>query len=131
MEVYNTIAHPYELYNLVNSTDPKIQRMNSRLNVVLLVTNSLHGNQLPGPLGLPVAQHHCILGDTLLNPQRSHEREVRYLVKFLPTVHCNECLQIQLLSNEVPFYPASLQFELGSKYRGSTDYYWITTHRGS
>lgn len=129
MELYNTTADPFELHNLANSTDPAVQRVKSRLNAMLLLTKSCTEDSCRDPWAY-LQPNGTAPGTTRFSTLKE-ALDPQYDAWFgsFPSVHWNECLQIQLPSNEVPFYPASAQFALGSQYRENTDYFCTTNDR--
>lgn len=112
---------PYEMYNLVNSTDASHKRVLSRLNALLMVTKSCEQDscrdpwlalQPPGQTRIPISNL-----EQALDPKHDE-----WFGGF-PKVHFNSCMEYQDADNEAPFWPPQAREGLGLKYRGPTDNY--------
>ncbi|KAF0323030.1 sulfatase [Colletotrichum asianum] len=116
MELYNTQDDPYELVNLINSTDTSHQRLLTRLNAILLVTKSCTQGTCRDPW--TVLQPPNSSQITTLTEALSSDHDA-FFASILQ-VHFNECMQYQYIPNEGPFYPVGAEEGL-SKFRQSTD----------
>ncbi|KAJ4295092.1 hypothetical protein N0V90_007101 [Kalmusia sp. IMI 367209] len=121
-ELYDTKSDPYELYNLAQKpVSHEHRQMMNRLNALLLVTKSCVGPTCrdPWPVlkpandSLPPAQS---LADAM------DSKYDDFFASF-PPVTFKECIDIQLPSNELPFYPPEAEHKLGLAHRKPTDNY--------
>ncbi|KAF4534980.1 Arylsulfatase [Lasiodiplodia theobromae] len=119
-ELYNTKDDPYELTNLADSSDPEIVRVKSRLNALLMVTKSCAEDTCRDPWSVlqpPNDTNKISTLDDALDP-----RYDGFFAAF-PQVSIDECLNVQLSSNEGPFYPVGAENGLGLAYRKNTDFF--------
>lgn len=118
-EFYDTKADPYELHNLVNTTDLDQMRLMDRLNAILLVTKSCAENTCRDPFSViqpPNASDYIDTLQKIMNPKFDN-----HFASF-PKVAFKECLLYQYAPNEHPFWPESAE-SLASEHREPTDNY--------
>ncbi|KAJ4996315.1 Arylsulfatase [Colletotrichum sp. SAR 10_66] len=115
MELYNTQDDPYELVNLINSTDTSLQRLLTRLNAILVTKSCTQGTcRDPWTVLQPPNSSQI----TTLTEALSSDHDAFFAS--IPQVHFNGCMQYQYIPNEGPFYPVGAEEGL-SKFRQSTD----------
>ncbi|KAH6890286.1 arylsulfatase [Thelonectria olida] len=120
-ELYNTAKDPYELDNLAVGASKETSRLIDRLNAILLVTKSCAQGTCRQPWTL-LQPGNC--KDEILSLKQAMKRKYDDFFAGFPRVAFKECLQIQDIGNERPFYPALPETgALGQKYRNSTDNY--------
>lgn len=112
---------PYELLNLALNPSDHHKQIINRLNALLLVTKSCVGSTCRNPW--PVLKP----SEPNLPPAKSLKEAMNpkyntFFSKF-PPVNFKECLDIQLPSNEMPFYPPEAREGLGLDHRKPTDNY--------
>ncbi|KAJ0362535.1 hypothetical protein COL154_006205 [Colletotrichum chrysophilum] len=117
MELYNTQDDPYELVNLINSTDTSVQQLLTRLNAILMVTKSCTQETCRDPWA--VLQPPNSSQTTTLTEALSSDHDAFFAS--IPQVQFNECMQYQYIPNEGPFYPSGAEEGLSSKFRQPTD----------
>ncbi|OTA97132.1 hypothetical protein M434DRAFT_19302 [Hypoxylon sp. CO27-5] len=120
-ELYNTAADPYELHNLALNATQESTRLMDRLNAILLIMKSCAENVCRHPWALlqPGSRKEEIVSlKQAMNPEYDS-----FFAKF-PRVAFKECLQIQDIENEQPYYPPlPTTGALGRNYRNTTDNY--------
>ncbi|KAI0193498.1 arylsulfatase [Astrocystis sublimbata] len=121
VELYNTASDPYELHNLAVNMTAETKQLINRLNAILLVTKSCETNTCRQPWQWlqPGTQKHEIISLSQAMDPKYDEHFASF-----PKVAFKECLQIQDIDNEGPYYPPLSQTgNLGQNYRGPTDNY--------
>lgn len=120
-ELYDTIADPYELEPL-NYTVPENARLHARLNGLLLMTKSCEQNQCRDPWQAMHPNSTVTSLADALNPIYDD------YYNSLPTVQFKECINVQLPSNEAPFWGNQYieGTSLGGAYRTPTE--WLTSN---
>ncbi|RSL94366.1 hypothetical protein CDV31_014354 [Fusarium ambrosium] len=120
-ELYNTAEDPYELNNLAINPSKASSRLMDRLNAILLVTKSCEQGTCRQPWTLLQPGHRK---DEILSLKQAMKPKYDKFFASFPRVAFKECLQIQDINNEMPFYPPLPKTgALGGKYRNSTDNY--------
>ncbi|TPX15448.1 uncharacterized protein E0L32_004428 [Thyridium curvatum] len=102
VELYNTAKDPYELTNLALNPTPEVQQLLNRLNAILLVTKSCEGGTCRQPWGL--LQPNDKPNEIVSLKQAMDPKYDVFFAKF-PKVNFKECLAVQDVANEQPFYP--------------------------
>ncbi|KAK8109532.1 hypothetical protein PG999_007669 [Apiospora kogelbergensis] len=118
LELYNTIDDPDELVNLALNPSEDTRRLMSRLNALLLVLKSCEGAMCRDPWM-------AFTDDTVDKslPSRFDTLESALDPTFddyfsqLPKVQFNQCLRVQSVENEMPFFPQEASKGLGSAWR--------------
>lgn len=103
-EFYDTRLDPYELHNLVNTTDLHYQRLMHRLNALLLVSKSCVQDICRDPWLVLQPSNATSRVSTL---QQAMDKAYDSYYASFPAVAFKECLDFQLVENETPFYPAN------------------------
>lgn len=120
-ELYNTAADPYELNNLALNATHESARLMDRLNAILLVTKSCAENVCRQPWALLQPGHRK---DEILSLKQAMDPKYDSFFAKFPRVAFKECLQIQDIENEQPYYPPlPATGALGQNYRNKTDNY--------
>jgi hypothetical protein len=122
-ELYNTAEDPYELDNLAVNPTEYHARLMDRLNAILLVTKSCAGGTCRQPWRL-LQPRGCGGKDKVLSLKQAMDSKYDAFFAGFPRVAFKECLQIQDIDNEAPYYPPLPRSgALGQKYRNPTDNY--------
>ncbi|KAL1623953.1 hypothetical protein SLS56_008078 [Neofusicoccum ribis] len=120
-ELYNTLDDPYELNNLANSTKPEVSRVHARLNALLLVTKSCAEDTCREPWTVLQPPASLTNGKVVTTLEEALDPAYDDFYAAFPTVTIDECLNLQIPSNEAPFYPPGAEAGLGMAYRENTD----------
>ncbi|CAI0650882.1 unnamed protein product [Colletotrichum noveboracense] len=91
MELYNTQDDPYELVNLINSTDTSVQQLLTRLNAILMVTKSCTQETCRDPWAVLQPPNSSQI--TTLTEALSSDHDAFFAS--IPQVQFNECMQYQ------------------------------------
>ncbi|KAI0023751.1 arylsulfatase [Xylariomycetidae sp. FL0641] len=124
-ELYNTTADPWELENLAGSSAPELQRVQQRLNALLMATKSCAGATCRNPWTAFDASP--LPGVTSL-AQALNASYDAYFGGFA-TVSFLACLQVQATWNEQPFFPPA-SVALQGAFREPVDTYETVGVRG-
>lgn len=127
-ELYDTLRDPYEMTNLAGSAgdDPKIARVMSRLNALLMVMKSCETDACRDPWGViqppqPAATASNTTGVSTLAEALDPSYDDFFAA--VPEVAIAECMAYQFSANEVPFYPPEAEYGLGLGHRSEPEYY--------
>ncbi|KAF2180159.1 alkaline phosphatase-like protein [Zopfia rhizophila CBS 207.26] len=131
-EFYDTKEDPYELTNLALDPKDEDQKVMDRLNALLLVTKSCEQDLCRDPWSV-LMQNSTLPGVCSLK-EAMNALYNDFFAGF-PLVSFKECGQvyengtydmglIQMVENELPFYPPGAENGLGQAHRKSTDNYW-------
>ncbi|KAK6062465.1 arylsulfatase precursor [Seiridium cupressi] len=126
VELYDTLNDPFELTNLAAGNDTEVERLQRRLNALLLATKSCAGQTCRNPWKLlqpdspgVIVEDASALTITCLDQAMQSKYDEHF--RSFEQVHFSECEQIQSIANEAPFLPKDPTF--GLEYRSKTDYY--------
>lgn len=128
---------PFELHNLALNfaKDGEHNRLIQRLDALLLVTKSCNQDTCRNPWTVLQSTCHkddsCPHSGAILNSlDVAMDSKYDKFFASLPKVQFKECLNIQLVSNEQPFLPAS-SAALQKDYRTNTDHFKSPVHPGT
>ncbi|KAF5967165.1 arylsulfatase precursor [Fusarium coicis] len=121
-ELYDILADPYEMANLINSTESRIKETINRFNALVLYMKSCGASSCQDPWGNFHLPKH-------LKPIKTFKQAMQhqydsFFAQF-PTFTFAECMDYQYAPNETPFYPPE-SISLGSQFRQRTDNYVLT-----
>lgn len=100
----------------------------SRLNALLLVTKSCEGRACQDPrsqldIDFPESDRESSAEPAIDTLRRALEPGYDKYFDSLPKVHFGECLKLQMIENESPFYPPGAEDGLGFKWRKRMDHF--------
>ena len=121
-ELYNTAQDPYELNNLAYHPTNETEKLLDRLNALLLVAISCEGGTCrqpwrylqPGGLDAPLE---------IMSLQKAMDPKFDDFFASFPRFAFKECLQVQSVENEQPFWPPAAATGLGQAHRKRVDFY--------
>ncbi|KAF2736426.1 alkaline phosphatase-like protein [Polyplosphaeria fusca] len=124
-ELYNTKTDPLELHNLaIAPVSAENQKTMDRLNALLLVTKSCAGSTCRNPWPVLKPENTALPSFSSLTEALNPKLDNYFASRDrFPLVQFKECLNIQLESNEVPFFPPEAKDRLGKEHRKKTDNY--------
>jgi N-acetylglucosamine-6-sulfatase len=123
---------PEELTNLaINATADNTQLM-SRLNTLLLILNSCESKACQNPWQYlkpePSANRSSSTEPAIASPRRALDPQYDDYFAGFGTVRFDDCLVVQRIDNEQPFYPSNASQGLGSQWRQVGDFYNDSTY---
>ncbi|KAI6317820.1 hypothetical protein MCOR29_006172 [Pyricularia oryzae] len=133
-ELYDTVADPYELVNLVGR--PEHAALEQRLNALLLVTKSCAEGTCRDPWSVfNAAQPYNVTtdptapadADKISNLAQALDPKYDAFFASFPRVAFKTCPQAQVVANEAPFYPAAAAQGLGLAHRRTMDSFVVTS----
>ncbi|EHA57799.1 arylsulfatase [Pyricularia oryzae 70-15] len=133
-ELYDTVADPYELVNLVGR--PEHAALEQRLNALLLVTKSCAEGTCRDPWSVfNAAQPYNVTtdptapaeADKISNLAQALDPKYDAFFVSFPRVAFKTCPQAQVVANEAPFYPAAAAQGLGLAHRRTMDSFVVTS----
>lgn len=119
-ELYDTSNDPYELTNLVHTSNATYASMVNRLNALLMVTKSCETDACRDPWSLLEVAN----GTTVISLTDAMSSDHDDFFADFEKVQFDTCLQVQLDTNEAPYFPPlseALGGGLGRAYRNATD----------
>ncbi|KAF7538940.1 hypothetical protein G7054_g2510 [Neopestalotiopsis clavispora] len=125
-ELYNTAADPYELNNLAFNATEATEKLIDRLNALLLVAKSCEGGTCRQPWRFLQPNNSTVNGTLeILSLTQAMDPKYDDFFKSFPRFAFKECLQVQSIQNEQPFWPPLPEdgSGLGQGYREKVDYY--------
>ncbi|KAI1335289.1 arylsulfatase [Xylariaceae sp. FL0016] len=118
-ELYDTVNDPYELTNLVYTNSSAHTKMTHRLNALLMVTKSCEQNSCRDPWSLLRPNN-----ATLKSLTQAMDTDYDSYFQLFDKVSFDTCLQVQKISNEMPYFPELSTLDgggLGQAYREETE----------